>query len=84
MTALEEALCEWQIKQRIQPPLPPHVNLYKNYSRSTPYDRVYISNLHSWLEMKIEMQREAANIFRDALFTNPSFLSISTFIRTTY
>jgi len=39
MIALEEAFCKWQIEQRIQPPIPPHLNLYNNYSRSTLYDK---------------------------------------------
>jgi hypothetical protein len=84
MTALEEAFCEWQIKQRIPPLLPPHLNLCNNYSKGTPYDRVCVSNPHSLQEMKVEMQRETANIFRAAPFTKPSFLSISTFIRSIY
>jgi hypothetical protein len=84
MIALKEAFCEWQIKQRIWPPLPPHLNLCNNYSRSTPYDRVYVSNLHSMQEMKVEMQRETANIFREEPFTKTSFLSISTFLGTLY
>jgi hypothetical protein len=69
MIALQEAFCEWQIKQRTWPPIPPYLNLRNNYSRSTPYDRVYVSNLYSLQEMKVEMQRETANIFREALFT---------------
>jgi hypothetical protein len=84
MIAVEEAFCEWQIKQRIWPPIPPHFNLCNNYSRSTQYVRVYVSNPHSLQEMKVEMQRETSNIFREASFTKSSFLSISTFIRTIY
>jgi len=84
MIALEEAFWEWQIKQRVWPPIPPHLNLCNNYSRSTPYNRVYVSNPHSLPEMKVDMQRETADIFREAPFTKPSFLSISTFKRTIY
>jgi len=71
MIALEEAFCEWQIKQRIWPPISPNLNLCNNYSQSTPYNSVYVSNSHSLQEMKDEMQREIANIFREAPFTKP-------------
>jgi hypothetical protein len=84
MIALEEAFCEWQIKQRIWPPILPHLNLCNNNSRSTLYDRVYVSNQHSLQEMKVEMQSGTANVFREAPITKPSFLSISTFTRTVY
>jgi hypothetical protein len=82
MTALEETFCEWQIKQRTQPPIPTNLNLCNNYSGSTLYDTGCVRNLHSLREMKVEMQRGIANIFREAPFSKPSFLSISTFIST--
>jgi hypothetical protein len=72
MIALEEAFCEWQIKQRIWPPISPHLNLCNNYSRSTTNNRVYVSKSHSLQEKKVEIQRETAIIFREASFTQPS------------
>jgi hypothetical protein len=82
MNALEEPFCEWLIKQRTQPTILPYLNMCNNYSRSTPYNTGYVRNANSVQEMKVEMQRETANIFRQAPFTKSSFLSISTFIST--